>query len=108
MLEISGIGGARVEETCRLRSLGHEEQLDRVRPAEADAVAVLKGSLGDLLAVDERSVAGGAVAQEIASILQHNLGVFARHVGADNLQIGRRPAADHEQRSIEDDDSSSL
>jgi hypothetical protein len=68
----------------------------------------LKDPFGDLLAVDERSVARTAVTQQITAVFLRDFRVLARDVRADDLQIGGGSAADHEKRSIEHDDSSSL
>ena len=65
--------------------------------------------LGDLLAVDERAVARGAVAQQIASaVVADDLGVLARDVGADELQIGGRAPPDEEHGAVEPDDAAAL
>jgi hypothetical protein len=76
--------------------------------AKINSIAVLQGALGDLLAVDECAVAGAAIAQGKTPVFLDDLGMFARHVGADDLQIGGRAPADEKQRPIEDNDASSL
>ena len=95
-------------EAERIHADGHLRALDGIGAAETNAVAVLQRPLGDLLAVDERAIARAAIAQREAAVLLNNLGMFARDVGADDLQIGGRAPADQKQRAIEHDDASSL
>jgi len=68
----------------------------------------LEDTLRYLLAVDERAVARTAIAQQETSVLLCDLRVLAGDVRADNLQVSGGAAADHKERSIEHDDSSSL
>src|SRR5262245_25933115 len=69
---------------------------------------MLQGALGDLLTVDERPVARAAIAKRVAPVLLHDLGVFARDIRADDLQSGGCTPPDEKQRTIENDDPSSL
>ena len=100
--------GRGVEESRGLGAVGGEHQLDGVGAAEPDAIAVLEHALGDLLAVDERAVARAAIAQQEPAVVLDDLGVLARDVGADDLQVGGGAAADQELRPVEDDDPAAL
>ncbi len=93
---------------CGLGAVSGKHQFDRVGATEPDAIAVLEYALGDLLAVDERAVARAAIAQQEPALVLNDLGVFARDVRADDLQVRRRAAADQELRAIEDDHPAAL
>src|SRR4029079_16396397 len=58
-----------------------------------------------LLAVDERAEARLLVANDARRVLDADLGVDARDVGAGQTQIGVGAAADREQRLIDVDDT---
>jgi hypothetical protein len=52
--------------------------------------------LRDAGVVDEGAEARSAVAQDASIIVEGQLGVIARDVGVEDLEVGRRPAADGE------------
>ena len=56
-------------------------------------------------AVDVRAVARAAVAQDVLAAVVRDLGVVARDVAADQLQIVPAAAADREHRLVDGDDA---
>ncbi len=87
------------------RVVGEEDQLGAAAPAQPDLVAVPQRPLGHLLVVDERAAARPSILQdEAAIVLPDDLGVLARNVDADRAQIALAPAADAEDRLVDDDD----
>ena len=88
-------------------SVANTSSMASVRPSRMRSPCS-SDALGDLLAVDERAVARAAIAQQVAPVVLRDLGVLARDVGADDLQIGGGAAADEEQRPVEHDDPASL
>ena len=78
--------------------VGQEHHFDVVAVSQPDGVAVHQRALGDLLAVHEGAVTRGPIAQQVtARVVAHDLGVLARDVGADELEIGGRAASDDER-----------
>ena len=58
-----------------------------------------------LLAVDEGAEPRLLVADDAGAVLERDLGVDARDVGAGQPQIGLAAAADREQRLVDGDDA---
>ena len=82
-----------------------EHHLGAAAAAEADEVAVHERLLGDLLAVDERAVAGAPIAQDVMLVFASDVGVIARDVAADQLQIVAAAPADGKRRLLERHDT---
>ena len=95
-----------VDRLERLRSsLGRQkDEIGAAAAAEPDAVARAQLALGDRLAVDERAVARLAVAQEVAAVVGHDLGVLARDLAAAEPQVVRLAPADRERQPVDGDD----
>ena len=88
------------------RIVREEHELGAAASAEPDLVAMPQRPLGDLLVVDERAAARPAILQHEPAVFELNdLGVLARHVGADRAQIALALAADAEDRLVDDDDT---
>jgi len=108
LLEIGCIRGGAAQAGRGLALPDLEDEFHRFSSAQPDPVAVGQRALGHLLAVDERAVTGAAVAQQEDLALFRDFGVFARDVGTCQLQIGRRPPADREDRLAERNDAAAL
>jgi hypothetical protein len=106
--QVARVGRRRPEHRRRV-VVGEKDDLDVVAVPQADGVAVQERPLGDLFVVDERAVARGAVAQQVAPVVvADDFGMLARHVGADELQIGGRAPSDQEDGTFEPNDAPAL
>ena len=87
------------------RVVREEHQLRTAAAAQANPVAVPQRPLGDLLVVHERAGSRPAILQHEPPVVEaHDLGMLARHIGADRAQIALALAADAEHRLVDDDD----
>jgi hypothetical protein len=84
--------------------LEQEHELRAAAPAQAHEVAVFQGMLGDGLAVHVGAVPGAAVAQDVLAAVERDLGVVARDVAADQLQVVAAAPAHREHRLVDLDD----
>ena len=81
-----------------------EDDLGVAGLAEADLIAVRQHPLAVLLAVDEGAEARLLVADDAGAVLDADLGVDARDVGARQAQVGFAAPSDREQRLVDVDD----
>ena len=81
-----------------------EHQLRAAAAAKPHEVAVLQGMLGDGLAVHVSAVPRAAIAQDVLATVERDLGVVARDVAADQLQVVAAAPADGEHRLVDLDD----
>ncbi len=88
----------------RLRRIVQEEhELGAAAASKADQIAVLQLVLGDAFAVDVRAVPRAAIAQQEAAVVERNLGVVARHIAANQLEIVPAAAPDREHGLVDVD-----
>ena len=101
-----------VDDRRGVRSVGvrgvveQEHQLGAAAAPQADPIAVREHLLGDRLVVDERSAPRVAIAKQPApAAVLFDLGMLARDVDADDLQLAFAAPADAEQGLVDRHDA---
>ena len=85
-----------------------EHELRARGPPDLNLVAVRQPLFGHLRAVDVRSAARCAVANEVLAVIAQDFGVLARDVVARQPKVVRPPASDRERRLVEHHDPAAL